>query len=122
MIRRKALLLAGSVVYAASFFLPAVNTGGGGMVGGKLKGWVCAWFALFHGWSWEPAGLLLVAAGLLNPAVILYIGMRLFDGSASLRRGAAICAMACLAASWIFWPSRTPESLSATQRGLPGLS
>jgi hypothetical protein len=99
---RKAIFLAGAGVYAASFFLPAVGTGNGGMVGNELEGWVCAWFALFHGWSWEPSSLLLVAAGLVNPAVLLYAALRLFDRPARLRRAAAFCAIACLAASWIF--------------------
>lgn len=102
---RKAIFLAGAGVYAASFFLPAVGTGSGGMVGNELKGWVCAWFALFHGWSWELSSLLLVAAGLVNPAVLLYTALWLLDGSARLRRTAAFCAIACLAASWIFLAS-----------------
>ena len=93
------VFLAGLCIFVTSFFLPAVNTGG---VEGKVPGWVCAWFALIHGVSGEPLSLLLMAAGLVNPLIVLYAALRAFGRAVTFHRRLAVSAVVCLAASWIF--------------------
>ena len=97
--RRWMVFLAGLCVFGASFFLPAVNAGG---QAGRLKGWVCAWFALFHGLSWDPLSLLLVPAGLVNPLIVLYAALRVSGIAVRFHRPLAVSAVVCVAASWAF--------------------
>ena len=86
-------LVAGAVLYAASFFLLAV---------GDMKGWACAWYSLAIISTADPIALLPFGAGLLNPLVVIYICCRIYNCCYTLRRILAILALPLMASSAIF--------------------
>ncbi|HBY63448.1 MAG TPA: hypothetical protein DEH78_26795 [Solibacterales bacterium] len=86
---RTALLATGLAAYAVSFALPAVKL----QDMPPLRGWVCAAHVYTVGASaardGEWLGPLLLACGLINPAMLLYLLFR-FTGRARPRRVTAL--------------------------------
>ncbi|MGC4050402.1 MAG: hypothetical protein QM757_13575 [Paludibaculum sp.] len=100
------LLILGSALFLASFFLPAVRVSGT-----DLEGWVCAQVTLFS--ISEPAEMDLLAfgSGLLNVFILLYLGARLTGSARGARRLALYAVAVCLALTWIFFRNEKIQPL-----------
>jgi hypothetical protein len=87
----------GVTVYFASFFLPSIN---------QMAGWECAGRSLsvmlIPRALANPFGLLVLLAGLANPAMATYAWIRLFVGHEDMRLRFAIAAFAFAITSCLF--------------------
>jgi len=103
---KRACLISGAMTYVISFFLPAVDA----EVRGTLPGWMCACASplLFPGMFYEPDGLttlnsLLALSGLVNPLLLVYLGLLPNSGRVAyrIRLAVAMVAMTLIPVTWI---------------------
>lgn len=105
--------IAGVVLFAAAFFLPAVRSVGTGPGSGPMVGWVCAFFAgaatagIFHldaAWQGKDVvgSVCLILSGWVNPLVLLYLVFSISRRFVLLRRILAVAILVCFAATWAF--------------------
>jgi len=89
----------GFALFLMSFCLPAVRSGPDTLA----PGWMCAWLALA-----APVDLsspmeyrwILFACGLINPLLLSYLLLRMFDIARTLRRLIAVVALAFIPLNW----------------------
>jgi hypothetical protein len=91
-------VIAGLALYLTSFFLPAV--------GGHppMIGWQCAWLALMIPFR-EMSGvtsLVLLASGLINQLLLIYLSMRTAGARLAARSRVALSALCLIPMSWLF--------------------
>ncbi len=106
--RRRIQLVVGFAVYLIAFFLPAVKATDGDVAG--LQGWVCAaWslvlsFAVLRGGlqSLKPDHFLLILSGLVNPLMVVYLGLWAWPRFARIRMGIGAAVGAGLVSSWVY--------------------
>jgi hypothetical protein len=113
--RNRLLRLAGLLVFAAAFALPAIRVADPGQPPSTQSGWVCAVFAtaangsLAHLQDTTPytgdraSSLLLALSGWANPLFLLYLALCLWPHALRLRQALAILVLVSFVASWIFF-------------------
>jgi hypothetical protein len=108
--RLRLQLAIGFCIYVAAFLLPAIQPPGAGPATNTVTGWVCALFALapmaalVRG-QWEGVQhevLLLVASGLVNPFLLVYLVMRIWPRLVKTRCVFAVLVLAGIVSSWIY--------------------
>ncbi len=103
---KRGCLISGALTYVISFFLPAVDT----EIRGTLPGWMCACASLllFPAMFYEPDGLLtlnslLALSGLINPLLLVYLGLLPNSSRVAyrIRPAAAMVAITLIPVTWI---------------------
>jgi len=90
------LFYTGIVIYAGSFFLPAVNAD----VGGPLLGWACAWLAFFTLHEIDLSSLAFFGAW-INPIAIVYLVLRILNRVPRVRIGLAAAILIFIPLTWL---------------------
>lgn len=87
----------GIATYLTSFFLPSIN---------RMAGWECATQSLsvllLPGALANPFGIVVLLAGLANPAVVIYVYLKLFPGSDKVRFRFALVVLTSAISSGVF--------------------
>lgn len=106
--------LAGMVLFAAAFFMPAVRGTGTGPGNGSMDGWMCATFAgaatgaIFHVSAATleeknvPGMIFLILSGWVNPFVMMYLVLCIWPQLVRIRRTIGVAVLVCMAATWVF--------------------
>jgi len=99
--------LVGLCIFVAAFFLPAVRDGEPVTSSSNIfKGWQCANVALsatFQLDTYKSSGFLVALSGLINPMILLYLGLNLAPKFRKACRFLALAIVLCMAATWTYF-------------------
>jgi len=92
-----ALFYVGIGIFVVSFFLPAVNLNGLGV----LDGFACAWLSFFALQDGKSVSTLACFGGLINPIAITYVVLRILGRAPRVRSALATTILFFIPITWL---------------------